>query len=88
MAFWRPKKQLANYSSAMSASLQEDPQDEGQVLTKKLSPLMIGATSTMLMLTLSLTAFAGPIFDYTARAAADIQNPSTYIDAVFPNGTS
>ena len=87
MAFWRPKKQLANYSSAMSASLQEDPQDEGQVLTKKLSPLMIGATSVMLLLTLSLTVFAGPIFEYTARAAADIQNPSTYIDAVFPNGT-
>jgi multicomponent Na+:H+ antiporter subunit D len=30
--------------------------------------------------------FAGPVFDLAARAAADIESPQTYIDAVFPNG--
>jgi multicomponent Na+:H+ antiporter subunit D len=48
---------------------------------------MVGATTSMLVLTLGLTVFAGPIFDLAARAAANISSPSTYIDAVFPNGT-
>lgn len=87
MAFWRPQREVADYSSAVSDSLQEDPHDEGEVLTKTISPLMIGATSAMLALTLSLTVFAGPLFAFAGRAAVDISHPSTYIDAVFPNGT-
>jgi multicomponent Na+:H+ antiporter subunit D len=87
MAFWRPKKEVADFTSTMSASLVEDPQDEGIVLKKTISPLMIGATTSMLVLTLGLSVFAGPIFALTARAAANISSPSTYIDAVFPNGT-
>jgi multicomponent Na+:H+ antiporter subunit D len=35
----------------------------------------------------SLTLFAGPAFGLAARAAANIEEPSTYIDAVFPGGT-
>ncbi|MDH6237921.1 Na+/H+ antiporter subunit D [Cryobacterium sp. CG_9.6] len=87
MAFWRPKKDVRNYDSATLAALQEDPEDEGIVLKKTVSPLMVGTTTTMLLLTLSLTVFAGPIFDLSIRAAANITDPSTYIDAVFPNGT-
>jgi multicomponent Na+:H+ antiporter subunit D len=87
MAFWRPKREVADFTSTMSASLVEDPQDEGIVLKKTISPLMIGATTSMLVLTLGLSVFAGPIFALTARAAANISSPSTYIDAVFPNGT-
>ena len=71
----------------MSASLVEDPQDVGLVLKKTISPLMVGATTSMLVFTLCLTVFAGPIFDLTTRAAGNISSPSTYIDAVFPNGT-
>jgi multicomponent Na+:H+ antiporter subunit D len=41
----------------------------------------------MLVLTVSLSVFAGPIFDLATRAAANISSPSTYIDAVFPGGT-
>ena len=87
MAFWRPKREVADFTSTMSASLVEDPQDEGIVLKKTISPLMIGATTSMLVLTLGLSVFAGPIFALTARAAANISSPSTYINAVFPNGT-
>jgi multicomponent Na+:H+ antiporter subunit D len=87
MAFWRPKKQVKNYTSSMSVSLVEDPHDEGMVLKKTISPLMVGATLSMLVLTLGLTVFAGPIFDLSTRAAENIRSPSTYIDAVFPNGT-
>ncbi|KGJ72619.1 monovalent cation/H+ antiporter subunit D [Cryobacterium roopkundense] len=87
MAFWRPRKDVRDYNSATLAALQEDPEDEGTVLTKTVSPLMVGTTTAMLLLTLSLTVFAGPIFAFTERAAANIVEPSTYIDAVFPNGT-
>ncbi|MBG6213024.1 multicomponent Na+:H+ antiporter subunit D [Cryobacterium sp. CAN_C3] len=87
LAFWRPKNQVKDYTSSMSASLVEDPQDEGIVLKKTVSPLMVGTTTAMLVLTLGLTIFAGPIFELTTRAAGNISSPSTYIDAVFPNGT-
>jgi len=87
LAFWRPKQEVTGFTSAMSATLVEDPQDEGIVLTKTISPLMIGATTSMLVLTLCLSVFAGPLFSLTMRAAENVTEPSTYIDAVFPNGT-
>jgi len=87
MAFWRPRKDVLAYSSATLAALQEDPEDEGTVLKKTVSPLMVGTTTAMLLLTLSLTLFAGPLFDVSVRAAGNITDPSTYINAVFPNGT-
>jgi len=87
MAFWRPKREALDYVSPMADSLHEDPHDEGTVLTKTVSPLMTGATIAMLALAVGLTVFAGPVFDLTARAAADLESPATYIDAVFPGGT-
>ncbi|WP_022886042.1 Na+/H+ antiporter subunit D [Glaciibacter superstes] len=84
MAFWRTKAQAEELESL--DSMMEAPQDEGTVKTKTISPMMTGATTAMLVLTVALTVFAGPIFDLTARAAANIENPSTYIDAVFPDG--
>jgi len=87
LAFWRPQKQVENYTSPLSDSLLEDPQDAGLVTTKTVSPLMVGTTASMLVFTLGLTIFAGPIFDLAHRAAGNISSPSTYIDAVFPKGT-
>ena len=87
MAFWRPRREVENYESSMLDRLADDPHDEGTVITKTVSPLMVGATAAMLTLTLCLTAFAGPVFAFAARAAADIEAPATYLDAVFPNGT-
>jgi multicomponent Na+:H+ antiporter subunit D len=86
MAFWRPRRDVENYDSAMLNALQDDPHDEGTVTTKTTSALMTTVTATMLALTVSLTIFAGPVFDLAARAAANIEEPSTYIDAVFPGG--
>ncbi|MEO6310493.1 MAG: proton-conducting transporter membrane subunit, partial [Leifsonia sp.] len=85
MAFWRSSAEAEQRSSP--ESMKEDPHDEGTVLTKTVSPLMTGATAVMLALTVALTLFAGPLFDLSARAAADVEHPVTYIDAVFPNGT-
>ena len=86
MAFWRPRRDVENYDSAVLDALQDDPHDEGTVKTKTTSPLMTAATATMLALTVSLTVFAGPAFGLASRAAANIEEPATYIDAVFPGG--
>jgi multicomponent Na+:H+ antiporter subunit D len=84
MAFWRSSAEAEVRSSP--ESMKEDPHDEGTVLTKTVSPLMTAATTSMLALTIALTIFAGPLFDLATRAASDIEHPSTYIDAVFPDG--
>lgn len=84
MAFWRTRDEAEELESP--DSMLEAPQDEGTVKTKTISPMMTGATTAMLALTVALTVFAGPIFGLTDRAAANIENPSTYIDAVFPDG--
>jgi multicomponent Na+:H+ antiporter subunit D len=87
MAFWRPRREVEDYESPMLDRLTDDPHDDGTVVTKTVSPLMVGATAGLLVLTLGLTVFAGPVFAFAARAAADIEAPSDYVDAVFPNGT-
>jgi multicomponent Na+:H+ antiporter subunit D len=86
MAFWRNRKEVDDYDSRALDGMQDDPNDAGIVKTRTISPLMVGATTALLALTVSLTVFAGPVFDLAARAAADIESPQTYIDAVFPNG--
>lgn len=87
MAFWRGRGEVKGYTSPLLASLAESPEDSGTVATKKAtSKLMIGATTGMVVLTLALTVFAGPIFAYAERAAIQIGNVSNYVSAVFPGG--
>ncbi|GAB3121355.1 Na+/H+ antiporter subunit D [Glaciibacter psychrotolerans] len=84
MAFWRSSEEAELRSSP--ESMVEDPHDEGTVLTKTVSPLMTGATTAMLALTVALTLFAGPLFELAGRAAVDVEHPLSYIDAVLPTG--
>jgi len=86
MAFWRSTDEVEGYESPMLDRLLADPEDEGSVRTRTISPLMTGATAVLLALTVALTVFAGPVFGLTSRAAANIADPATYIDAVFPDG--
>ncbi len=86
MAFWRSTDEVEGYQSPMLDRLLKAPEDEGSVRTRTVSPLMTGATAALLALTVALTVFAGPVFGLTSRAAANIADPATYIDAVFPDG--
>ena len=86
MAFWRSREEAEEYEPPVLGAMQEDPYDEGTVITRTVSPLMTAATAGLLIITVALTVFAGPFFDLAARAASDIETPSTYIQAVFPNG--
>lgn len=48
---------------------------------RPMPPLMVGATGALVLFSLSLTFFAGPLYDYTGRAAANLTDQS-YVRAV------
>jgi multicomponent Na+:H+ antiporter subunit D len=84
MAFWRRRREVEGYSSSLLASLSENPEDDGRVALKTVSPLMVSATAGLVVLTVALTVFAGPLFALAERAAVNIEDPSSYVNAVFP----
>jgi multicomponent Na+:H+ antiporter subunit D len=43
---------------------------------------MLGATVALILLSLAYTVWAGPIAEFTQRAAAELLDPSAYINAV------
>ena len=47
---------------------------------------MVGAAAALVVAGLSLTALAGPFYDYTERAAANLRDPAQYVAAVLPEG--
>ncbi len=55
--------------------------------TVRLPALMVGATTALVALGLTLTVIAGPLFDVTASAAADLLSRTPYVRAVYPEGT-
>jgi multicomponent Na+:H+ antiporter subunit D len=86
MAFWRGTDELDGYQSDLLASVQEAP--AGAVVTKVRSAprLMVAATTALVVLTIALTVFAGPLFELASRAAINLLDPSVYISLVFPGG--
>ena len=48
---------------------------------------MIGATGALVAASLTLTVVAGPLFDYTGRAADDLLDRDLYISSVLPEGS-
>ncbi|MBQ1026624.1 Na+/H+ antiporter subunit D [Micromonospora sp. C95] len=56
--------------------------------TAPLPALMVGATVALVALGVSLTFVAGPLFDFTGRAATDLIERTPYVQAVLPGGAS
>ncbi|WP_406036752.1 Na+/H+ antiporter subunit D [Micromonospora sp. NBC_00898] len=54
--------------------------------TVRLPVLMVGATAALVVLGVALTLAAGPLFEVTADAAADLRARTPYVRAVFPGG--
>ncbi|MFI9642977.1 Na+/H+ antiporter subunit D [Micromonospora sp. NPDC051925] len=52
----------------------------------RLPRLMVGATTALVVLGLALTVAAGPLFQVTADAAADLRLRTPYVRAVLPGG--
>lgn len=62
----------------------EDPAVVAYMATddSRVPRLMTGATTAVILLIVGLMVFAGPIYDYTERTAADLLAPQRYIDVV------
>lgn len=59
--------------------------DAGDDDVRFLPPLMVFATSVLILFSLGLTVFAGPLYSYSERAAVSIRSEN-YIAAVLPEG--
>ena len=86
LAFWRPRGELEGYRSRLIDSVQEAPAGATTVATRTTPVMMLAATAAMVALTVSLTVFAGPLFDLSGRAAENLRDASTYVSLVFPEG--
>jgi len=40
----------------------------------------------MVVVSLALTVFAGPLYGIASRAGENLEGPSFYVDSVFPGG--
>jgi multicomponent Na+:H+ antiporter subunit D len=67
-------------------SVQEAPEGATVTATRTTPVLMVAATTALVVLTILLTVFAGPLFDLTSRAAANLTDPGVYVSLVFPGG--
>ncbi|MEU6859320.1 Na+/H+ antiporter subunit D [Glycomyces sp. NPDC046736] len=75
LAFWRkPHPDMPTV---------EDEADGSTILLPK---LMVGSTVALVAFSVALTVVAGPLFDITSEAAADLLSRTPYIEAVFPDG--
>lgn len=63
----------------------EDDYDEdaGDDDVRMMPPLMVGATSALVIFSLALTVFAGPLYGYAERAADSIRS-EVYVESVLP----
>jgi len=59
-----------------------DPTDAVDVGVARTPRLMLGAASVAVVGGLAITVFAGPLYALSGRAAADLMDPATYVQAV------
>jgi multicomponent Na+:H+ antiporter subunit D len=88
MAFWRSSSEVAGYDSTLLHNVTEAPNAPVLQATRTAPRLMVAATAGMVVVSVALTVFAGPLYGIAARAGADLEGPSFYIDTVFPGGDS
>ncbi|MFG1812224.1 Na+/H+ antiporter subunit D [Kribbella sp. NPDC049174] len=60
---------------------------EAGSLPQRLPRTMVGAAAGLVILSLALTLVAGPLFDYTDRAARDLLDRGIYISSVLTQGS-
>ncbi|HVD28430.1 MAG TPA: Na+/H+ antiporter subunit D [Mycobacteriales bacterium] len=77
-AAWERHEQVATAGTAVSAT-----RATAVRALRPLPALMVGATAAMVAVTVSLTGVAGWLYGYTDRAAADLLDRTSYVEAVF-----
>ncbi|MDZ4044317.1 MAG: Na+/H+ antiporter subunit D [Rhodoglobus sp.] len=86
MAFWRPAGDVEGYESTLLDNVSEAPGRETVKKTRSTPRLMTGATAGMVVASLVLTVFAGPLFGISTRAGENLEGPNLYVQLVFPDG--
>jgi multicomponent Na+:H+ antiporter subunit D len=73
--FWNPAEEPS-----------EEPQQDGSERSGRLGGpvLMVAPTALLVLGSLAVAAFAGPIYDFSQRTAEDLLRPSAYVEAVEP----
>ncbi|MBC7590595.1 MAG: Na+/H+ antiporter subunit D, partial [Salinibacterium sp.] len=84
MAFWRPAEDVKGYESPLLDNIAESPEGRAVQAIRRIPRLMIGATAGMVVASLALTVFAGPLVALSTRAGGNLEGPSTYVNIVFP----
>ena len=82
LAFWRPRSEVDNYESMITAELHDDPWADGSTTTRSLSGLMVGATTAMVCVSVGITLLAGPLYALSTRAGDDLQGTEQYVSSV------
>ncbi|CCE75010.1 Na+/H+ antiporter subunit D [Clavibacter nebraskensis] len=94
MAFWRGAEEVEDYESPLLDQLSERPGGEAVTTVRKTPVLMTGATAGMVVVSVALTVFAGPVYALAARAGESLTGPGSgngsgelgYVETVFPAG--
>ena len=85
LAFWRTKDEIADHSSPLTSRLEEAP-GRTDVVQRRANPrTMVGATTGMVVVSLALTVFAGPLYGVAERAAGNVYGADAYVQLVFPD---
>jgi multicomponent Na+:H+ antiporter subunit D len=84
LAFWRSPRPVGGEGVASAAA---DVPSAVRVATRTSLPrLMVASTLALVALGIGLTVVAGPLFDISAGAAAQLMERQPYVRAVFPDG--
>ncbi len=86
-AFWRPRTQApeGDLSDAAPSALIDESTDvrfDDRADVGRMPRLMLAPTVALIAVGLAMTVFAGPILGIAERAAADLQDRSSYLETV------
>lgn len=73
---------LREREEALFERLHDAPDAQPQQKQKEIPRLMVGATAGMVVVSVALTIFAGPLYAYSWRAGQDLAEPSTLVQQV------
>lgn len=84
LAFWRREEEVGESDSTLLQSLRHAPELPPTRKQRDIPRLMIGATAAMVVASVALSVFAGPLFALADRAGRALDGAAVYVGSVFP----
>lgn len=81
--FWRPRP--AETATGEIPVIMSDDETGSVMVSRRTPRLMAAATAGLVVVSITLTMFAGPLFDLSRRAGEGLEG-TAYLEAVFPDG--